>query len=142
MNAIDKFLVMLDEKQPLQPKIAILAYLEYHYENPCLHPDDTFSVDSGYNDVGGLIVYCTHKLDVPAYVEYPTELLMLKLSLSAIITETEIENQHIEVIEDFLEEFNIDLLEDVIYSLNELTKLDKTDVLIRVKEILDYVASV
>ena len=142
MNAIDKFLVMLDEKQQLQPKIAILAYLEYHYENPCLHPDDTFSVDSGYNDVGGLIVYCTHKLDVPAYVEYPTELLMLKLSLSAIITETEIENQHIEVIEDFLEEFNIDLLEDVIYSLNELIKLDKTDVLIRVKEILDYVASV
>ncbi len=120
-------------------KLILLAYLEYHYNNPGLHPDDVFTTDGGYDGVGSVIVHIASQQPMPAYVKYPAELLQLTYAIDKLLPQTEVELQHIEVVKNFLDSFSVELLNDAIHSLSELVSLDKLGILERVKEILGYV---
>ena len=140
MKSTTKIETAISNGQELHRKLILLAYLEYHYDNPCLHPDDVYSADGGYDGIGPVIVYLTNLHEIPAYVKYPSELLQLDYALDNLLPQTENELQHIEVVRDFLDTFEETLLPNVIYSLKELSNLDESAVVERVKEILDYIA--
>lgn len=139
MKSITKFETEITNGKQPSNKLALLAYLQYHYDNPGLHPDDVYTAGGGYEGIGPVIVYIANLQQIPAYVEYPSELLQLSYAIEQLQPQTEIENQHIELITDFLDTFDEELLSDVIYNLSELSKLDETDILERVKEILVYI---
>lgn len=140
MKTITKFETAVRVNAVITRKTALLAYLEYHYENPSLHPDDIFSAGSGYSDLGGVIVYQANLQKMPAIVEYPTALLKLNQLLNKIDTNFSlIENLHVEVITDFLDDFAENSLDGVIYSLTQLIPLDEDEIFEEVVEILTYV---
>lgn len=140
MKSTTKIETAVSYGQELHRKLILLAYLEYHYDNPCLHPDDVYSADGGYDGIGPVIVYLTNLQEIPPYIKYPSELLQLNYALGNVLPQTETELQHIEVVKDFLDTFEETLLPDVIYSLKELSDLDESAVIERVKEIFEYVA--
>ncbi len=141
MKSITKLEVALTKNLPIERKLILLSYLQYHYDNPCLHPDDVFAADSGYRGIGPVIVYLANQQKLPAYIEYPTEILKIKHIIDQLDNYTDIEAQHIDIVNDFLDIFDETLLEDAIYSLTELVKLDETNTLIEVINILEYIVT-
>ena len=139
MKSITKLEVAVSSGKSIERRLILLSYLQYHYDNPCLHPDDVYIAGSGYHGIGPVIVYLANQQTLPTYVEYPTEFLKVKFALEKLNNCTDIEYQHIDVVDDFLDTFDETLLEDVIYSLNELANIDETNILIAVRDILEYV---
>ena len=139
MKTLTKFETAVRVNAVITRKIALLAYLEYHYENPSLHPDDIFSAGSGYSDLGGVIVCQANMQKMPAYVEYPSSILKIGHFIFNLHNLTEIEEQHVEVIEDFLDTFDEAMLDDVIYSMDQLKKFDEDNTVEEIIEILNYV---
>ena len=139
MKSITKLEVAISASKSVERKLVLLSYLQYHYDNPCLHPDDVYTADGGYCGIGPVIVYLANQQELPVYVEYPTEILKVKFTIDNLLPQTETELQHIDIVNDFLDTFDEELLEDVIYSLNELANIDETNILIAVRDILEYV---
>lgn len=141
MKTITKFENAIKVNAVVTRKTALLTYLEYHFENPCLHPDDVLAADSGYSALGGIIVYFAHLQKMPAIIEYPTALLKLVYTIGQIASQelTLTERQHLEVITDFLDDFAESAIDDVLYSVEQLLPYDEDNVLEEILDVLIYV---
>ena len=81
-NAIHDHIIAGVSEQRLR-----LAYLMLHMDNPCLHPDDCFFAESGYDGWMAILVYFVRsKEELPEHFEYPTHFLKLYDTLELLHT--------------------------------------------------------
>lgn len=138
MNSITKFENAVVNYTEISRKLALLAYLQYHYDNPCLHPDDVYTAGGGYEGIGPVIVYLASSQEMPDGLRYPTSLLKLDHVVSNI-EEDDDTIDALNFITDFLNTFAEEDIDEMIDSLKCLLSYDSEETLADLISILEYI---
>ena len=79
MSALEKMEELYRNDAKPSGRLLLLAYVQLHIENPCLHPDDSLCVDGGYTGFHAVLVHdtLTRFKTLPDNLHYPCSLTRL-----------------------------------------------------------------